>query len=91
MDDGAASQGDMRWMTYAELAALLGVSVETAQRRVFRARWQRRPDNDGRARVAVPLRVVEEVSRTKGSVVAPVGQGDGQDGEAARLALLPCA
>lgn len=82
MDDGAASQGDTRWMTYAELAALLGVSVETAQRRVFRARWERRPGNDGRARVSVPLRIVEEVCRTKATVVAPVDQDNNQNDEA---------
>jgi hypothetical protein len=42
------------WLTYRELAAKLGVSVEAARRRALRARWSRQSGNDGKARVLLP-------------------------------------
>jgi hypothetical protein len=58
MNDGPTFGSNVRWVTYAELAELLGVEVASAQRRALRARWARQPGNDGKARVAVPLTVV---------------------------------
>ena len=50
-DVEAASQ----WMTKAELAAVRGISVESADRLIRRQGWRKVPGNDGRARVLVPL------------------------------------
>jgi hypothetical protein len=45
-----------RWMTYVELADLLGIQLEAAKRRAARAKWPHQLHNeDGRARVLVPL------------------------------------
>lgn len=52
-----SDSGATRWMTYAELAAFLGVEEESARRRAMRRRWPRRAGNDGRTRVAVPAEV----------------------------------
>jgi len=52
MDD---ARGDVRWLTYDELAALRGISRDSATRLAMRRRWARRAGNDGKARVAVPL------------------------------------
>ena len=54
------SEGDVRWLTYPEAAALLGISEEGVQRRVQRRNWARQKGNDGRMRIAVPLDVVPD-------------------------------
>jgi hypothetical protein len=45
---------DAPWVTYRELAARLGVSVEAARRRALRAKWSLVAGNDGAMRVRVP-------------------------------------
>jgi DNA repair exonuclease SbcCD ATPase subunit len=50
-------------MTYRELADFLGVEEESARRRAQRARWPRRPGNDGKARVGVPGDVAPDETR----------------------------
>src|SRR4051794_23661911 len=45
---------DVRWLTYEEMAAELGIERESARQLVKRKRWPRRPGNDGRARIGVP-------------------------------------
>jgi hypothetical protein len=50
-------------MTYRELADFLGVEEESARRRAQRARWPRRPGNDGKTRVAVPGDVAPDETR----------------------------
>src|SRR4051812_18056037 len=52
MGDGG---GDARWLTYAELAQLRGISRASAERLAHRKRWRRQAGNDGRARLLVPL------------------------------------
>jgi hypothetical protein len=47
--------GGIRWVGYAEGAALLGVQPESFRRLVQRKRWRRQLANDGTVRVAVPL------------------------------------
>lgn len=64
-DDGA------RWMTYAQLAAALGVEVESAKRRAVRGRWPRRMGNDQRMRVAVPATVLPTIGETVPEAVPP--------------------
>ena len=63
VSDGEAAGGDVGvgtvWLTYSELAAKLGVELASAQRRALRAKWPRRPGNDGRARVGVPPTALE--------------------------------
>jgi hypothetical protein len=46
---------DTALMTYAELAAHLGISPASAKRRAIRARWAKHIANDGLARVRVPV------------------------------------
>jgi hypothetical protein len=61
--DGGDVPPDRRWMTYRELAELLKVEEESARRRAQRARWPRRPGNDGKTRVAVPGNVTPDDAR----------------------------
>jgi hypothetical protein len=44
-----------RRMTYAELAAVRGISLPSARRLVLRRHWPRQVGNDGFVRVTVPL------------------------------------
>ena len=44
-----------RRMTYAELAAVRGISVSCAERLVRRRHWPRQVGNDGVVRIIVPL------------------------------------
>jgi DNA repair exonuclease SbcCD ATPase subunit len=66
-DHGGEVQGDVtpgtRWMTYRELADFLGVEEESGRRRSQRARWPRRPGNDGKTRVGVPGDVTPDDTR----------------------------
>ena len=49
-----------RWMTYAEIAAELGLpSAKAGEAKARRARWERQVGNDGFARVAVPLSALD--------------------------------
>ena len=51
-----------RWMTYAEIATALNLpSAKAGEAKVRRAKWERTLGNDGLARVAVPLSVLEEL------------------------------
>jgi hypothetical protein len=50
-----------RWMTYAEIATALDLpSAKAGEAKARRAKWERTLGNDGLARVAVPLSVLEE-------------------------------
>jgi predicted lipid-binding transport protein (Tim44 family) len=51
-------------MTYAELAEALGIGGDSARNLVRRKRWQRKPGNDGLARVEVPIEYVAEHERS---------------------------
>ena len=61
------SDPDVRWMTYAEAAKVLGVNPESVAKRMRRGNWARRPGNDGKPRVAVPVSVLPT------TLVVPVG------------------
>jgi chromosome segregation ATPase len=50
-DDGPA----IRWMSYAELGSVRGITIASAKRLTIRRRWRRQAGNDGTTRVAVPL------------------------------------
>jgi hypothetical protein len=45
---------DVRWLSYDEMAAELGIARESARQLAIRKRWQRQKGNDGRARIGVP-------------------------------------
>jgi len=64
--DLALAVGDgARRMTYAELAAVRGISLPSARRLVLRHHWPRQTGNDGVVRVTVPLAAL---ARAAGSV-----------------------
>jgi hypothetical protein len=54
-----------RRMTYAELAAVRGISVLSAERLVRRKNWPRQVGNDGVVRVLVPLTEARKVAGTR--------------------------
>jgi hypothetical protein len=54
-----------RRMTYAELAAVRGISPLSAQRLVRRKNWPRQVGNDGVVRVLVPLTEARKVDGTR--------------------------
>jgi hypothetical protein len=43
-----------RWMSKAELAAVRGIAVGSAERLIRRQRWRRMLGNDGRIRALIP-------------------------------------
>ncbi len=53
-DTTGDASGDGRWMTYAEIARLRGISKASAERLVFRRHWRRQQGNDRTLRVLVP-------------------------------------
>ena len=58
---------DVRSMTYAELAAALGIGADSARNLVRRRRWHRTAGNDGMARIAVPVDYLDRASHDPGS------------------------
>jgi hypothetical protein len=52
---------DTRLLTYAELGEAIGRSEVAARAMAMRKRWKRVLGNDGRARVAVPVELVERL------------------------------
>lgn len=46
---------DIRWMTYSEAAASLGINPESVAKRMRRQNWPRRTGNDGKPRIGVPV------------------------------------
>jgi hypothetical protein len=55
-----------RRMTYAELAAVRGISLPSARRLVLRHHWPRQTGNDGVVRVTVPLTALAKAAETGG-------------------------
>jgi hypothetical protein len=64
MDKDRDSRGDTVTLTYDELAARLGIDVQSARRRALRHRWPKTRGNDGRARVHVPATVLPAAGAT---------------------------
>jgi hypothetical protein len=66
-----------QWLTYRDLAERLGISVEAAQQKARRGRWQRRDSNDGRRLVLVPYETLDTpttlttISPTTPSTIPP--------------------
>jgi hypothetical protein len=59
-----------RRMTYAELAAVRGISLPSARRLVIRHRWPRQAGNDGVVRVTVPLTALAKSRNSAGAGTA---------------------
>src|SRR3954451_2212382 len=54
MDDGGTTGEAGRWLSYAELAEMRGITRKAAARLTLRHGWRRQPGNDGATRVLVP-------------------------------------
>src|SRR5689334_3994425 len=64
MSEGRDVSRDTVSLTYEELAARLGIDMQSARRRALRQRWPKTRGNDGRARVAVPAAVLPAAGAT---------------------------
>jgi hypothetical protein len=51
--------GDIRWLSYAQIAAARGISRASAVRMARRAKWRRQTNNAGVVTVAVPVSYLE--------------------------------
>lgn len=61
-----------RWMTYAEIAVALRLpSAKAGESKARRAKWERQLGNDGFARVAVPLSVLEDLPLPRRPIEGP--------------------
>ena len=86
-----------RWLTYAELGRVRGISKASAERLVRRHKWLRQEGNQGVAMALVPLSMIEETvnkgdqaHREQESVSPDKGQdtrGDVTHGEALTAAI----
>ena len=77
---------DVQSMTYAELAAALGIGADSARNLVRRRRWHRTAGNDGMARIAVPVDYLDRASHDPGSPPADAPADGGADPPIAELA-----
>lgn len=50
---------DTKWLSYEELGQALRIAPASAKRLAMRRKWAKKPGNDGRTRVAVPLERLE--------------------------------
>jgi|SRR4051794_4592525 cation transport regulator ChaB len=92
---------DIEWLTLDETAARLGISRESARRTALRKRWGKRPGNDGRVRIGVPIErlsrgdaVGQDAGRAAGHDVGPgAGHATGPavGHEYPRIAVLEAA
>ena len=83
MDDSGTTPEDGRWLTYAELAELRGITRKAAIRLTQRHQWRRQPGNDGATRVFVP----SDITRRQ----TPRDDGTSDDFQAKALAILEVA
>jgi hypothetical protein len=69
-----------RRMTYAELAAVRGISLPSARRLVLRHHWPKQRGNDGVVRVTVPLTALakgKEAARASDTTTDPASHATG--------------
>src|SRR3954471_12450453 len=76
---------DARLMTYAEIAQALDISDKSVRALVRRKRWQRKPGNDGLARVAVPTEYLEAAGGPGSSPHGGPDEGPHDEGVIATL------
>jgi hypothetical protein len=72
--DGTGDGG--RWLSYAQLAELRGITKKAAVRMTQRHRWRRQPGNDGTALVWVPETDLTPRQPSR-QTPRPAGDGDG--------------
>ncbi len=63
---------DTKLLTYAELGAALGITAASAKRLAIRRAWAKKPGNDGKARVAVPVERLEGEHAVSGDAAGEV-------------------
>ena len=66
-------------VTYAELAARLGITEDSAKRLVRRRKWPRKTGNDGKMRIDVPVDRLVVTPDSPGDT-PPVSPGDSPEG-----------
>src|SRR3954451_3880752 len=71
-------------MTYADLAAARGISLDAARRLVLRKRWSKQIGNDGLTRALVPAEYAEPVGKD-------IGPDDGTDDGTDAAVILAAA
>ena len=89
-DTTGDASGDGRWMTYAEIARLRGISKASAERLVFRRHWRRQQGNDRTLRVLVPPEFLsgDASGDTSGDVPANQSRKPPDDTQGARASAL---
>ena len=85
MDNSGTTGEDGRWLTYAELAELRGITRKAAIRLTQRHQWRRQPGNDGATRVFVPADIARRQTPRDGGTP---DDGDGTPFHAKALAAL---
>jgi hypothetical protein len=76
MDDGGATAKEGRWLSYAELAELRGITRKAAIRLTQRHRWRRQPGNDGATRVFVTADITRRQTPRNDAGSTPPSDGD---------------
>src|SRR4051794_33066110 len=66
-----APMTDVRWLTYRELADVLGIGAASAANLARRKHWTRQPGNDGRTRVGLPADYVPSNGGTDAPMRTP--------------------
>jgi hypothetical protein len=96
MDDSGTPGESGRWLNYAELAELRGITRKAAIRLTQRHQWRRQPGNDGATRVLVPADIARRLTPRDGGTprldnadreLSGVGTSDGAAAAAFTAAL----
>lgn len=67
---------DVKMMTYADAAKILGVKVDSIKRRARNRRWKREKGNDGLVRIGVPIEILTLSERDYPPDPPPDNTGD---------------
>ena len=65
---------DGRWLSYVELAALRGISRDSAERLVRRKGWRRQADNQGNVRILVPNPIADGRTDSQPDIVRHISR-----------------
>ena len=87
MDNSGTTDEGGRWLNYAELAELRGITRKAAIRLTQRHQWRRQPGNDGATRVLVPPDALGDIARRQ----SPRDDGTPDDFQAKALGILESA
>lgn len=67
---------DVKMMTYADAAHLLGVKLDSVKRRARNRRWKREKGNDGLVRIGVPVELLVQPVTDNPPDDTPADTGD---------------